>query len=175
MQRRNEKLHEGTTSPLFLYLKMFRKLVEDLLAKALEERKDLFLISFNISETNEIKVEIDGDQGVLVEDCVFVSRAIEHNIDRDEYDFSLEVTSAGALSPLVNIRQYAKNKGRHLKVTHQNDEVFKGVLADVIDNAIVLEWKAREPKPIGKGKITVNKSINIEFELIKEAVVEIKF
>ena len=81
---------------------MFRKLVEDLLAKALEERKDLFLISFKISETNEIKIEIDGDLGVLVEDCVFVSRAIEHNIDRDQYDFSLEVTSAGALSPLVN-------------------------------------------------------------------------
>ena len=175
MQRRKKKLHEGTASPLFLYLKMFRKLVEDLLAKALEERKDLFLISFNISEANEIKIEIDGDQGVLVEDCVFVRRAIEHNIDRDEYDFSLEVTSAGALSPLVNSRQYVKNKGRHFKVTHQNGEVFKGVLTDVIDNAIVLEWKAREPKPIGKGKITVNKSINIEFELIKEAVVEIKF
>lgn len=175
MQRRKKKLHEGTASPLFLYLKMFRKLVEDLLAKALEERKDLFLISFNISEANEIKIEIDGDLGVLVEDCVFVSRAIEHNIDRDQYDFSLEVTSAGALSPLVNSRQYVKNKGRHLKVTHQDGEVFKGVLTDVLDNAIVLEWKAREPKPIGKGKITVNKSINIEFELVKEAVVEIKF
>ena len=78
---------------------MFKKIVEDLLAKALEERKDLFLISFIISEANEIKIEIDGDKGVLVEDCVFVSRAIEHNIDRDEYDFSLEITFGWSLVP----------------------------------------------------------------------------
>lgn len=175
MQRRKKKLHEGTESPLFLYLKMFRKIVEDLLLTALEERQDLFLISFNISDANEIKIEIDGDQGVLVEDCVFVSRAIEHNIDRDEHDFSLEVTSAGALSPLLKQRQYVKNVGRHLKVTNTNGEVFKGVLVSASDEFIVLEWKAREPKAVGKGKVTVQKSINIEFELIKEAVVEIKF
>ena len=39
-----------------------------------------------------------------------------------------------------------------------------------------LSWsgKPESPKPIGKGKITVNKSINIEYELVKEAVVEIR-
>ena len=71
MQRRKKKLHEGTASPLFLYLKMFRKLVEDLLAKALEERKDLFLISFKISETNEIKIEISIYSQFKTYMCVF--------------------------------------------------------------------------------------------------------
>ena len=70
---------------------MFKKIVEDLLQTALDDRKDLFLIDFSVSSDNAIKIVIDGDDGVLVEDCMFVSRAIEHNIDRDEHDFSLEV------------------------------------------------------------------------------------
>ena len=67
-------------------------------------------------EDNQIKVIIDGDNGVLVEDCMFVSRAIEHNLDREEEDFSLEVASAGAASPLTHTRQYIKNIGRTLEV-----------------------------------------------------------
>ena len=46
-----------------------------------------FLIDFSVSEGNQIKVVIDGDQGVTVNDCITISRAIEHNIDRDETRF----------------------------------------------------------------------------------------
>jgi len=74
---------------------MLKETVENLLASALEERNDLFIIDLSISEDNSIKVVIDGDHGVSVEDCVFISRAIEHNLDREQEDFSLEVTSAG--------------------------------------------------------------------------------
>ena len=59
---------------------------------------------------------IDGDNGVLVEDCMFVSRAIEHNLDRETEDFSLEVSSVGATTPLVHKRQYKKHIGRILKI-----------------------------------------------------------
>ncbi len=45
---------------------------------------------------------------------MFISRAIEHNIDREEHDFSLEVMSSGATTPLVNKRQYKKNLKRDL-------------------------------------------------------------
>ena len=54
--------------------------------------------------------------GLPLKDCMKVSRAIEHNLDREEEDFSLEVASAGATSPLVLPRQYTKNIGRKLKV-----------------------------------------------------------
>ena len=60
----------------------------------------MFLIEFSINAENHIKIVIDGDNGVLVEDCMFISRAIEHNLDREEHDFSLEVMSAGATAPL---------------------------------------------------------------------------
>ena len=114
---------EGTQSPLFLYKKMFKDTVKNLLEKGLEERNDLFLVDLSIAADNTIKIIIDGDQGVAVEDCMFISRAVEHNLDREEQDFSLEVASAGATSPLINKRQYLKNLGRTLDVKTKSDTI----------------------------------------------------
>ena len=153
---------------------MFKTKVTDLLEAALNERSDLFLIDFSIGSDNHIKVIIDGDNGVLVEDCMFVSRAIEHNLDREEQDFSLEVMSAGATAPLVHKRQYKKNLERTLKVKTTSNEI-EGELIESTDKDITLEWKVREPKPVGKGKITVKKEAKIAYEDIVEAKVMIKF
>ena len=153
---------------------MFKNTVTELLEAALQERPDLFLIDFSIQGDNHINIVIDGDKGVLVEDCMFISRAIEHNIDREEHDFSLEVMSAGATSPLVNKRQYKKNIKRELTV-RTNSEKFEGTLAKATETEITLEWKVREPKPVGKGKITVKKQANIAYDDIVEAKVMIKF
>ncbi|MFP4844197.1 ribosome assembly cofactor RimP [Winogradskyella sp. PE311] len=154
---------------------MFKKIVEDLLKNALEERQDLFLIDFSVSSDNAIKVVIDGDNGVLVEDCMYISRGIEHNIDRDEHDFSLEVLSSGASTPLVLPRQYKKHVGRYLEINTNDGEKIEGQLTEVNEEGLVLKWKAREPKPVGKGKVTVKKEANVAFKNIKEAKVKIKF
>jgi ribosome maturation factor RimP len=154
---------------------MFKKLVKSLLDKGLEERKNLFLIDFMVLEDNSIKVVIDGDNGVLVEDCMFISRAIEHNLDREEQDFSLEITSAGASEPLSQFRQYKKNLGRTLLVKTVDNQKFEAELIEANQEGIDLRWKAREPKPIGKGKITVIKNTKINYKDIIEAKVKIKF
>jgi ribosome maturation factor RimP len=153
---------------------MFRNKVKDLLEAALLERTDLFLLEMTISEDNRIKIVIDGDNGVNVDDCMFVSRAIEHNLDREEVDFALEVASAGATAPIVNKRQYKKNIGRFLEVKTGSDKM-EGILKEVSDEGISLEWKVREPKPIGKGKVTVKKEATVAFNDIAEAKVLIKF
>ena len=148
--------------------------MEQLLGKALEERPSLFLIDFTIGSDNTIRVVLDGDQGVNLQDCMDVSRAIEHNLDREEEDFSLEVTSAGATSPLQLPRQFRKNVGRKLKVRTKEGEC-EGTLTQTTENSITLEWKAREPKPVGKGKVTVQKKQEIAFSDIQEAKVVLKF
>lgn len=154
---------------------MLKSKVKTLLDNCLEERLDLFLIDFDVLDNNTIRVVIDGDKGVLVEDCIFVSRAIEHNLDREEEDFSLEVTSAGATSPLSHIRQYKKNIGRTVSIKAANNQKFEALLAEVNDEGVKLEWKAREPKPIGKGKITVQKEATLAYKDIIETKVKIKF
>ncbi len=152
----------------------FKEKVSNLLEEALNERPSLFLIDLKITDSNKIMVTLDGDNGVNLQDCIDVSRAIEHNLDREEHDFSLEVTSAGATTPLINKRQYIKNIGRTLKVVADTQEV-EAKLTEANDEFIVLEWKAREPKQIGKGKETVQKRAEIPYGEIKEAVVVIKF
>ncbi|AFL80408.1 hypothetical protein Aeqsu_0905 [Aequorivita sublithincola DSM 14238] len=152
-----------------------REKVAKLLEDALEENKSLFLIDLNISEDNQIRVILDGDKGVTVEDCMAISRAIEHNIDREEYDFSLEVMSSGVSEPLTLPRQYRKNLGRNLKIKTKNDEKFEGELITATEESCTLTWSAREPKPVGKGKVTVQKEATLPYKDIMEAKVMITF
>lgn len=161
-------------SPLLLLKFMLKEKVRVLLEKGLEDYPALFLIDFSVSLDNKIKVVIDGDNGVTVNDCINISRAIEHNLDREEEDFALEVASAGATTPLIMPRQYKKNIGRKLEV-ETSDMSYEGKLTDANDEYIVLEWKAREPKPVGKGKVTVQKREEIHFSDIQKAKVVLKF
>ena len=151
-----------------------RQKVTELLQNVLEENPSLFLIDLSINEKNHIRVIIDGDEGVKVEHCMAVSRGIEHNLDREEEDFSLEVLSAGVSEPLTQWRQYKKNLGRKLKVK-AGAETFEGVLTEVNETNITLEWKAREPKPVGKGKVTVEKKAEVPYQNIVEAKVMVTF
>ena len=63
---------------------------------------------------------------------------------------------------------------RTLKVKTTTDE-YEGVLTAANDVEITLEWKAREPKPIGKGKHTVEKKVIVSYDAIVEAKVKIIF
>jgi len=149
--------------------------VINLLNNALEENKELFLIELKFLADNKIYVEVDGDNGVTLKECIRISREIEHNLDREEEDFSLEVTSPDVANPLQVKRQYIKNINRILEVKLKDNKVVQGELKSVNDNEIELEWKAREPKPIGKGKVTVIKNVKLQFEEILEAKVKIIF
>lgn len=153
---------------------MLRHKVENLLKESFEENNSLFLIDFTVDNSNHIKVVIDGDQGVSVNDCIAVSRKIEHNLDREEEDFSLEVLSAGVSEPLRLARQYQKNIGRTLAVTTPEGKI-EGKLVKMEDGNITLQWQAREPKPVGKGKVTVDKEVVLPIDKISEAKVIITF
>ncbi len=165
----------GTLVPYFYTKNMdFRQKVKTLIEEGLASRQDLYLIDFTISENNDIQVVIDGDKGVTIDDIVKMSRQIEHNLDRDEIDFSLTVSSVDITKPLLVRRQYLKNLNRKLKVKTPEGEK-EGTLIQLDDDKIVLEYKVREPKKIGKGKVTVTKQDEITFDEIKEAKVVLNF
>lgn len=153
---------------------MNQERVKALLEEALIENESLFLIDLQFLANSKIKVIVDGDAGVPLSECVRISRKIEHNLDREEEDFSLEVTTPDIAHPLKVKRQYKKNVSRILMVKTETEE-FEGTLTEVTDNEITLRWKTREPKPIGKGKHTVEKEKTLPYEEIKEAKVKIIF
>ncbi|MES2545787.1 MAG: ribosome assembly cofactor RimP [Bacteroidota bacterium] len=153
---------------------VFKDRVNQVLEEALKEKPSIFLIDLTITNSFKIIVALDGDNGVNLQDCIDVSRAIENNLDREEQDFSLEVASAGVSEPLKNIRQYKKNIGRTLQVKTAT-EIIDATLVDANEDFITLTWEAREPKKIGKGKETVQKKQEIPYAEIKEAIVTIIF
>ncbi|MBP6039774.1 MAG: ribosome assembly cofactor RimP [Flavobacterium sp.] len=153
----------------------FKNKVQELIDAALVERPELFLVDLSINEANKISINLDGDQGVNLQDCIDISRSIENNLDREEQDFSLEVASAGVSSPLKFVRQYKKNIGRILKVKTNSSEEIEAKLVAADEDKITLEWQAREPKKIGKGKETVQKKAEILYQNIKEAIVIVSF
>ena len=70
--------------------------------------------------------------------------------------------------------QYNKNIGRNLEVKTASGKI-EAILKGVSGEGISLEWKVREPKPLGKGKVTVKKEAVIAYSDIVEAKVMIKF
>ncbi len=153
---------------------MNQTVVKDLVDEALVLNKSLYLIELSISVNDKIKVVVDGDNGVPLSECIRISRNIDANLDRESEDFSLEVTTPDIAHPLKVKRQYIKNLNRILKVKTETEE-FEGTLSDADEEKIVLQWKAREPKEIGKGKVTVQKTVTIAHTDIIEARVKIVF
>ena len=152
----------------------FKDKVNDLLTQVLLDKPSIFLIDFTITDSFKIIVNIDGDKGVDLQDCIDVSRAIDSKLDREEQDFSLEVASVGVGSPLKMVRQYKKNVGRTLIVKLQT-QTIEAELVEANDDFIILSWQVREPKKIGKGKETVQKRQEIPYTDIKEAIVTVTF
>jgi len=152
----------------------FKEKVNGLITEALLEKPSVYLVDLAVSDSFKISVGLDGDNGVALQDCIDISRAIENNLDREEQDFSLEVASVGVGTPLKMVRQYKKNIGRTLIVT-TNTEKIEAELIEANDVFIILSWKAREPKKVGKGKETVQKEQQIPYTEIKEAVVTVTF
>lgn len=153
---------------------MQKEVIENLIQGDLEKWPELFLVDLQIQQDNTIKIVLDGDHSVSLQDCANISRGLEQNLDREEEDFSLEVTSAGLTTPLGLPRQFKKNIGRKLKIK-TDKEKYKATLTSADDKGIQLQWKQREPKPIGKGKHTVEKSLELAYSQIKSAKVMITF
>ena len=161
----------GDLRSSFFFKMSFKEQVEQLVKAALDENPTLFLMDLSIGGDNTIRILLDGDEGVSLQACMEVSRKVEHNLDREENDFSLEVSSCGVGSPLTLPRQFKKNVERKLEVIDSEDKLVQGTLTTVTEDSFTLEWKAREPKPIGKGKVTVTKTREFKYGSFKNAKV----
>ena len=160
--------------PSFYTNMAFKEKISELLEAVLQEKPSLFLVDLAVNDQFKVMVTLDGDNGVNLQDCIDVSRAVDNNLDREEQDFSIEVASFGVGSPLKLTRQFKKNVGRMLIVKLATTTI-EAELVEANDEFITLTWEAREPKKIGKGKETVQKRLELPYTEIKEAVVTVTF
>ena len=164
-----------TESPILLTKILITK--EHILSLAHEHLQgtSVYVTGVKIGSDNHIHVFLDGDEGVTIKDCVGLSRAIEGSLDREKEDYSLDVSSHGATTPLILPRQYKRHIGRTFEVKLQDGTKAEGDLVACDDDEIKLESSSRENKPVGKGKITVIKQQIIKHNQIKESKIKLKY
>jgi ribosome maturation factor RimP len=153
---------------------MNKELVKQLVEDAIAENEALFLVELEFLPESKISVIVDGDEGVSLNECIRINRAVESKLDREEEDFSFEVSSPDITKPLKLIRQYKKNIGKILTIK-TDDSKIEGTLINVLEEEIVLQWKERQTKLVGKGKETVEKTETIAYNKIQEAKVKLIF
>ena len=132
---------------------------------------DVFLVEVRVKPTNNIKVFIDGDQGVSIEKLVQYNRRLYKLLEEENPngDFSLEVSSPGLDEPLKLHRQYKKNIGRNVEVVDLEGKRIEGKMTEVNQTGIVVE----EVK--GKGKKMETVQHTVLFDHIKTTKIQIKF
>lgn len=134
----------------------------------------LFPVYIAVSPENVIKIVIDGDNGVTIDDCVNLSRFVEHRLDRDSEDFELSVLSAGLDSSFINLRQYRKNLNRSIKVMLNEGKEMRGVLLKADNKQITIQEEIVKQHKKNK-KIIQGETVVIPMEEIKQAKAVVSF
>jgi ribosome maturation factor RimP len=92
-----------------------------------------------------LRLYIDGEKGVTVDDCGKVSRQVSAMLDVEDTiqgRYSLEVSSPGINRPLFELKHFEKQVGNRIKLKLRTDidgqRQFKGVLKAVSGDTITL-------------------------------------
>ena len=159
-----------------------KQLVEKLATERIEERNlDVYIVAITISPSYQILVELDSEHGsVDITDCIAVSKNIEHNLDREEHDFGLEVASADLTKPFRVLKQYVKNIGKQVEVRPLSDDNFKsgkveGVLKSANESEIVITTREKRRMEGRKKKECVEEDFTFKMEELKEVKIIITF
>jgi ribosome maturation factor RimP len=122
--------------------------IKELLEPILFEKNlELFDIEFKgLGSKGILRVFIDKDQGVTVDDCAQTSRELGRLLEVHDVipgSYTLEVSSPGLTRALKNPSDYLRYKGKTVKIKTLEDiedrKVFKGKLLDFVDETVSLQ------------------------------------
>ncbi len=147
--------------------------IENLVKEKLDA--DMFIVDISVSANNVIHVFVDGYNGISIDQCIAISRNVEHNLDREEEDFALEVSSPGLTESFKILEQYVKYTGRNIEVVTIEGQKLEGLLKVADENGIILETSKREKVEGHKKKQLVIKDYKLEHNEIKSAKAVISF
>ena len=125
------------------------------------------------AEKVRLVILIDADQGVTIEACAKVSRAVAGELEANEMfgdAYVLEVSSPGLDYPLTSHRQYQKNISRELKVMLGSGAEVSGKLLEADTDKLKLLVKKKE-----KGKKATEEEVTYSLAEIKKSIVQVSF
>ncbi|MFO7616235.1 MAG: hypothetical protein R6V75_03210 [Bacteroidales bacterium] len=101
----------------------------ELIDQALEGT-GFYLVDLSVSRSNLVQVYLDHPDGLSLDDCARFSSILNGQIDREEEDFELQVSSPGLGQPIKVFRQYLKAVGQKLDLTLTSGDRIKGTLLE---------------------------------------------
>jgi len=165
----------GLVSPILLQVSMIQsEFIKNLIKENLEDT-GIFVVELNVTTSNKITVSIDHMDGIGIDDCIAISRKIEHSLDREVEDFELMVSSYGLDQPFKLVTQYQKNLGREVEVLDENSKKIEGILLEVKDNSFKIGVETKEKIEGTKKKQIVNKEYIFNYDNIKSTKLKISF
>ena len=113
---------------------------------------ELVEIEFNSHPKNKVlRLYIDKEEGILIEDCSEVSRQVSAVIDVEDPIsgfFNLEVSSPGLDRPLRKLEDYERFKDEMVKIKtsmpQDGQRNFKGQIKDVDKDSVLIECEGKE-------------------------------
>jgi ribosome maturation factor RimP len=129
--------------------------------------KDLF----GAGRRKILRIFIDKNGGVNVENCASVSRYLSEELDKEENlnviegSYTMEVSSPGLDRPLKTKRDFERNLGRKLRIT-QSGKIIKGILKSLGESSITLETVAvKGRKSAEEICVPINETLTAKVEL----------
>lgn len=134
----------------------------------------IFVVDIKVSSKNasHIRVILDGDQGVSIDQCASISRQLGHYLEENDvmdHAYNLEVSSPGVDYPLQHARQYHSRIGRKLELTLEDGVVLKGKLLAITENELQVAKETKVKKKIE------TEDVSVDINHIKEAKVLVSF
>jgi len=144
-----------------------KKKIEELVRQYISGT-DIFLVDIRVNQKNEITVFADTWEDITVEQCAGLNMYLERNLNRDEKDFDLQVSSPGIGTPFRVKEQYLKSEGKPVEVIDNENNRYSGTLHNITDSGFELECNMKQ---MGrrKSKSAEIKYLSFNFEMIKSA------
>lgn len=117
-----------------------------------------------------LRVTIDNEQGISLDDCAEVSRYLNTKLDKldpIEEQYFLEVTSPGVERVLKKDTEFKKYAGSQVQLKlyqpYEGQKVFSGVLVGLEDDNVVIQHETMGLVKIAKSKVSLTKLV-VDFE-----------
>jgi ribosome maturation factor RimP len=149
--------------------KRLAELIEPVVAAA---GMDLESVRMSVAGKRRLlRIVVDGDHGVSLDDAADVSREISAMLDEAnalaEVPYTLEVSSPGVDRPLTEPRHWRRAVGRLVKVKVTGEPAVEGRIVAADADGVTLDLAGRERR-FGLGELGAG-AIQIEFGRIPDA------
>lgn len=109
-----------------------------------------------------LRVYIDKEGGITVDDCEIISRAFNEILDREDYisdQYIFEVSSPGLLRPLKKEKDYKRSIGKLIDIklykAVDKQKEYTGVLKAYDDTTVTLVMENEEEKTFERANLAM--------------------